>query len=244
MTDSLIHLHGVTAGYESVPVIEDVSLEMPSGEFLGLVGPNGGGKSTLLRVVLGLLEPWAGEVSVLGRTPTRARRDIGYVPQYAMFSRRFPISVRDVVRTGRLGRTRPVFGYRRRDKAVVDWALSTVGVEGLAERPIGTLSGGQFQRALIARALACEPKLLILDEPTANVDPGAESHLFDLLAELNREMGIVVVSHDVGFISGYVHRVACLNRTLVCHTTAALTPEVIESLYGHPVSAVQHASEV
>jgi zinc transport system ATP-binding protein len=198
----------------------------------------------LLRVVLGLLEPWSGEVSVLGRSPSRASRDVGYVPQYAMFSRRFPISVRDVVRTGRLGRTRPVLGYTRGDKGVVDRALAMVGLEDLAGRSVGTLSGGQFQRALIARALACEPKLLILDEPTANVDPGAESHLFELLAELKRDMGIIVVSHDVAFISHYVQRVACLNRTLVCHSAQALTPQVMEELYGHPVSAVHHASEV
>lgn len=244
MSSAALSLERVTAGYDGVPVIEDISLDMPAGEFLGLVGPNGGGKSTLLRVVLGLLPAWQGRVSVLGRSPAGARRDVGYVPQYAMFSRRFPISVRDVVRTGRLGRTRAVFGYRRSDNRIVQHALEMVGLETLVARPVGTLSGGQFQRALIARALACKPKLLILDEPTANVDPGAESHLFDLLAELNREMGIVVVSHDVGFISHYVHRVACLNRTLVCHPSQGLTAEVMESLYGHPVSAVQHASKV
>jgi len=244
MSEPLIELKGVTAGYERSPVIEDVDLVMPRGEFLGLVGPNGGGKSTLLRVVLGLLAPWRGSVRLLGRNPRRSRRRVGYVPQYARFSRDFPISVREVVETGRLGRTRGMLGYRAEDRQAAERALSMVELDALAARPIGNLSGGQFQRALIARALACEPELLILDEPTANVDPRAETHLFELLRRLNGYMGIIVVSHDVAFVTRYVHRVACLNRTLVCHTAETLTAEVMENLYGHPINAVQHASEL
>ncbi|HKJ94118.1 MAG TPA: ABC transporter ATP-binding protein, partial [Gammaproteobacteria bacterium] len=220
--------------------VEDVDLTVPPGEFLGLVGPNGGGKSTLLKVILGLVEPASGRVRLFGDTPGRARRRVGYVPQYAAFRRDFPISVNEVVLTGRLGRTRARVGYDRTDRAVVSDCLDAVEAGDLAGERVGALSGGQFQRVLIARALAGEPELLILDEPTANIDPRVEKDLFELLREFNRRMTIIVVTHDIGFVSEYVNRVACLNSTLICHTAESLSPEVLERLYGRPMRAVDH----
>lgn len=235
-----IELSGVSAGYGGPDVIEDVSLQVPRGEFLGVIGPNGGGKSTLLKVILGLLPVHCGDVRLLGVPPLEGRQRAGYVPQYAAFTRDFPICVRDVVLTGRLGRGGMRLGFSAADRAVARRCLEETEIAHLARRPVGTLSGGELQRALIARALAAEPEVLLMDEPTANIDPGVERSLFALLADLNRRMTILVVSHDLGFISGQVRRVACLNRTLVCHPTESLTGEAIATLYGHGVRVVEH----
>lgn len=237
----VIKLEDVSFAYDGVGVLEGVNLEVGRREFLGLVGPNGGGKSTLLKLVLGLLAPTRGRVSVLGGSPAAGRRRIGYVPQYPSFSRDFPISVRDCVALGRLGRTRPFGGFTARDRALAAEAMRETEVAGLAERPIGTLSGGQMQRVLVARALVSEPEVLLLDEPTANIDQRVETEIFDLLKRLSERLAVVVVSHDVGFISRYVTRVACLNRTLMCHATEELTGETISALYGQPVRMIRHA---
>lgn len=238
--DSVITLEDVSFAYNGVNVLEGVSLEVGRREFLGLVGPNGGGKSTLLKLVLGLLTPTRGRVTVLGGTPAAGRRRVGYVPQHPSFSRDFPISVRDCVALGRLGRTRPFGGFTARDRALAAEAMRESEVAELAERPIGTLSGGQMQRTLMARALVSEPEVLLLDEPTANIDQRVETEIFDLLKLLSERLAVVVVSHDVGFISRYVTRVACLNHTLMCHATEELTGETITALYGQPVRMIQH----
>lgn len=239
-TKPVIRIEEVSFSYGGPPVLEQVSLEVEAREFLGLVGPNGGGKSTLLNVVLGLLEPTSGTVSVLGRSPREARRAIGYVPQQATFARDFPISVEDAILLGRLGKTRVIGGYRRQDRDLALQAMQEVEIDDLRNRRVGTLSGGQFQRMLIARALVADPQIMILDEPTANIDLRVEEDIFDLFKELNKRMTLIVVSHDIGFISQYVTRVACLNRTLVCHRTADITGEVIDKLYGTPVRMIQH----
>jgi zinc transport system ATP-binding protein len=240
MTNPVITLENVSFAYDGVPVLEDVSLSIADGEFMGLVGPNGGGKSTLLRIVLGLLPPASGRVRVLGEPPARARQALGYVPQFAAFRRDFPATVEETVLLGRLGKTRTLFGYRAQDRTIARRAMEETGVAELGARPIGALSGGQLQRVLIARALACEPRILLLDEPTSNIDLRAEVDIFDLLKTLNARMTIVVVSHDIGFISQYVTLVACLNRTLLCHTASPITGEMIEQLYGAPVRLIRH----
>jgi zinc transport system ATP-binding protein len=239
-SSAAIAFDAVGFSFADVPVLRDVTLRVAHGEFLALIGPNGGGKSTLVKLVLGLLEPDTGHVSVLGATPMLARPLIGYVPQFATFPRDFPITVREAVLHGRLGRRawwRPLNGS---DRQAADAALAATEVEDLAARPINRLSGGQLQRVLIARALATEPELLLLDEPTAHVDSRAEHGLFDLLAGLRQRMTIVIVSHDVGLVSRHVDRIACLNRTLLCHSTVPLAPDVLERLYGAPVSLVDH----
>jgi zinc transport system ATP-binding protein len=236
----IVSFEGVSFTYGGPTVLEQVDLAIEEGEFLGLVGPNGSGKSTLLKILLGLLKPTAGRVQVLDRTPAQARNVLGYVPQFAAFPRDFPISAEEVVLQGRLSHTRLLGGYRAADREVARQALMETGVWNLRLRPIGSLSGGQLQRVLIARALATQPRLLILDEPTASIDPRAEEDIFDLLKELKVRMTILVVSHDIGFISQYVTRIACLNRTLVCHTTSELTGEMIQQLYGAPVRMIHH----
>ncbi|MEX2516155.1 MAG: ATP-binding cassette domain-containing protein, partial [Gammaproteobacteria bacterium] len=205
-----------------------------------LIGPNAGGKSTLLKLMLGLLQPDAGAIEVLGTKPAASRLQMGYVPQHAAFARDFPINVEETVMLGLLGLSRNAGGFSRTDRAKVAAALATVEIEDLAKRRLQELSGGQLQRVLIARALISEPEILLLDEPTANIDVRAEEDIFALLKNHNEKMTIVVVSHDVAFISGFVSRVACLNRTLVCHDTAAIDGQLIKNLYAAPVRLIQH----
>jgi zinc transport system ATP-binding protein len=230
----------VSFSYEGPPVLENVTLTVDEGEMLGLVGPNGGGKSTLLKIILGLLRPDRGKVSVLGRSPADGRKEVGYVPQSTRFPRDFPISVEEAVLMGRLGQTRFLGGYRRQDREVATEVMEATEVCILRERRLGELSGGQLQRVLIARALASRPKVLILDEPTAHMDLRVEEDVFGLLKKLNSRMTIVVVSHDVGFISHYVTRAACLNRSLLCHQTVEISQQTMDKLYGAPVRMVHH----
>jgi zinc transport system ATP-binding protein len=240
MTRSVISLDNISFTFGDFPVLENISLEVKEKEFLGIVGPNGGGKSTLLKLVLGLLKPMSGKIEVLGKTPEQAHKQLGYVPQFILFDRDFPITVRETVLQGRLGKTRPVFGFRKKDLAIARETMTKTEILDLENRPIASLSGGQLQRVLIARALACEPEILLLDEPTANIDPKVEEDVFSLLKNLNKHITIIVVSHDIGFISHFINRVACLNRTLVCHTTSRISGKMIEDLYGSPLKMVHH----
>jgi zinc transport system ATP-binding protein len=237
---AIISLQDISFRYEEHVVLQDVSLTVHEKEFLGIVGPNGSGKSTLLKIILGLLVPQKGQVKVFGASPEEARLRIGYVPQFATFDRNFPISVRETVLQGRLGKTRLIGGYRRQDHELAHQSLEEVELADLAHRPLTSLSGGQLQRVLIARALACQPEILILDEPTAHIDPKVEEGVFELLKRFNQKLTVLVVSHDIGFISRYITRVACLNRTLVCHATSEITGKIIEQLYGAPLRAVHH----
>ncbi len=245
---SIIDVENVTFSYGNAPVLERVNLQVREGEFLGIVGPNAGGKSTLLRIILGLLQPQAGRTRVLGRRPRQASRMIGYVPQHPSFPRDFPITVEQVVLLGRLGVKQsghwlgaiwPSF-LGMPDRQAARWALREVEADDLADRQIASLSGGQLQRVLMARALVSDPKILILDEPTANIDQRLEGEIFDLLNAFNTRMTILVVSHDIAFISSYVGRVACINRTLVCHGTDAVDGQVIQDLYGEDVRMIAH----
>lgn len=240
-SDTVIDLEDVWYRYDGgPPVLEGVNLRVPDKEFIGVVGPNAGGKSTLLKVLLGLYHPYRGRVRVLGASPSRARRRIGYVPQYPTFSREFPTDVLHAVLMGRMGMTRSFGSYSGADRARARDAMVETEIESLAGRPISTLSGGQLQRVLVARALVCEPRILLLDEPTSNIDQRVETDIFDYLREFNRRMAIVVVSHDIGFISRYVDRVACLNKTLICHNTADINGRTIQELYGADVQMVAH----
>ncbi|SKA79639.1 zinc transport system ATP-binding protein [Thiothrix eikelboomii] len=239
--NKVIELEKVSFSYGLVPVLQAIDFSVKEGEFLGIVGPNAGGKSTLLKLILGLLKPQTGNITVLGKKPTQQRTQIGYVPQYPGFARDFPITVKQTVLLGRLGASRMLGRYTEADHLAVQQALGELEAQDLAERPISALSGGQLQRILLARALVSEPKILILDEPTANIDMRLETDIFTHLRELNKRLTILVVSHDVAFISDYVSRVACLNRTLVCHQTDAIDGKLIQDLYGEPVRRVAHA---
>ena len=217
--------------------LEKVSFHLERGEMAFLTGHSGAGKSTLLKLLLGLLQPQAGHIQILGQPPQQSRQQLGYVPQHPNFSRDFPITVEQVVRLGQLGMPKQAKPQQRQ---AINQALAEVEAGQLAQRQIGSLSGGQLQRVLLARALVSNPKILLLDEPTANIDQRLESDIFDLLKRLNARMAILVVSHDVGFVSTYVNRVACINRTLVCHQTDAIDGQVIQSLYGDQVRMVAH----
>lgn len=237
---NIVEFDQVSFAYERAPVLENVSFAVAPAEFFGLIGPNAAGKSTLLKLMLGLLAPKRGQVRVFGEAAVAARKRIGYVPQHPAFSRQFPISVLEVVLLGRLGTTPGAGGFTYADRLNARQALAAVEIEDIAARRIDTLSGGQLQRVLIARALVSDPELLVLDEPTANIDLRAEEDIFALLRDFNQRMTIVVVTHDVAFISGYVDRVGCLNRTLVCHGTEEISGKTIEELYGAPVKMIQH----
>ncbi len=238
-----IELRGVSFAYEGVPVLEDVNLSIRSRELICVVGPNGGGKTTLLKLILGLLRPDRGEVRLFGGPPRRGRLRVGYMPQYGRYDPQFPVTVTDVVLLGRLGRGglagRFAF-YRAADRKAARDALALLGMDAAARRPFAALSAGQRQRVLIARALCCQPDLLLLDEPTANVDTVIEARLFEILRELNRRMTIVVVTHDLGFVSQWVQTAVCVNRTVVVHPTSALDGNAIRDLYGDEVRMVRH----
>ena len=235
--NSVIKIHDLHFSYGNPVILEDIQLDIKAKEFVGMVGPNGSGKTTLLKIILGLLDPDKGSVEVLGKQPYQAVKEIGYMPQLTPFSRDFPISVEETVLMGRLGKTSSIGLFSKEDKQVAAESMEAVEVLDLRKRSIGSLSGGQLQRVLIARALTCNPEIMILDEPTANVDMKIEKDIFDLLKKLNEKITIIVVTHDIGFISQYITKVACINRTLICHPTSELTGETIENLYGtHAVS--------
>ncbi len=222
-------------------VLEGVNASLAAGDFVAIVGPNGAGKTTLLKVLLGLLEADAGEVRLFGQPPGVGRLQVGYVPQSGRFDTRFPVCVGELVAHGTLAAGWPL--WRRGNashRARIENALDLCGIAHLHDRRIDSLSGGEVQRALIARALAVEPKLLILDEPTANIDPSGQEALFDLLADLNRHMTILVVSHDLGLTTRYARTVWCLNRTLCSHQAVDVSAETLAALYGYPVRVIDH----
>ena len=241
--DSVIKIRDLHFNYGDVPILEDINIDIQQKEFIGMVGPNGSGKTTLLKIILGLLAPDHGTVEVLGKPPVQSVKNVGYMPQFAPFTRDFPISVEETVLMGRLGKTSNMGFFSKEDKQLAAESMEAVEVLDLRKRSIGSLSGGQLQRALIARALTCNPEIMILDEPTANVDMKVEKDIFDLLKRLNEKITIIVVTHDIGFISQYIDRVACINRTLICHPTSELTGETIENLYGTHVHMVHHHHE-
>jgi zinc transport system ATP-binding protein len=238
----VIEAQGVSFSFNGELVLEGVNLTVARNDFVAMVGPNGGGKSTLVRLLLGLLQPQHGRVLVLGKPPAKVRRRLGYLPQHPSLDRAFPINVDEVVLMGRLGLGGLGLGgrWQKADREAAEQALVTVGLADLAGRPFAALSGGQRQRVLIARALATQPEVLFLDEPFAGVDPGAEENIYELLEELSPHMTVLMVSHDLGFVSPLVGHVICVNRTVATHPTTELTPEVIHDMYGREVRMVRH----
>lgn len=230
----------LTFAYDEQVVLEDVSLSIAADEFVCVVGPNGGGKTTLLKLLLGLLEPDRGTVSVLGSPARQARCRVGYMPQHAHLDPQFPVRAIDVVLMGRLGQRSRLGRYSRDDRQYAAHVLEQVGLAAMARRSFAALSGGQQQRVLLARALASQPELLLLDEPTANLDVNVQGDVYDILHELNRRMTIVMVSHDVGFVSKHVQRVVCVNRTVVSHPTSEINEHTIRQMYQQEVRMVRH----
>ena len=224
----------------SAPIIENASFELEEAASICIVGPNGGGKSTLIKLVLGLLKPQAGSIRVLGEDPAKSCAAIGYMPQSLQFDPRFPITVLDVVLMGRLGSGLRLAPFGRRDREAAERALERVSLEGQSRRRFSELSGGQRQRVLIARALVNQPRLLLLDEPTANVDQTFEAQFQDTLRELAAEMPIVLVSHDLGFVSKWVEHVLCVNRQVHLHPTASISGKTLHEIFGQEIAAVRH----
>ncbi len=221
--------------------LRDVNLQVEEREFLAIIGPNGGGKTTLLKSILGLVQPDSGEIRIFGRSGESARRSIGYVPQFSRFDRKFPISVEEVVLIGRLsGRSAWFSRFSRQDRQLVDSLLERLEIADLKHRQIGQLSGGQLQRVLIARALAVEPQILVLDEPTASVDSASKTRIYDLLKELNQEMTILIVTHDLSAVSSNIDKIACLNQQLFYHGRTELEAGLVEKVYGCPVDLIAH----
>lgn len=238
--DQAIELKDVSFSYDGLPVLEKANLSVGRKDFVSIVGPNGGGKTTLLKLLLGLLRPSGGSIRVLGETPVEARHRVGYMPQHAHVDPQFPVNAMDVVLMGRLGHTGAFGPYRRQDREAALGALDEMGMSDLRRRAFSALSGGQRQRVLIARALACEPELLLLDEPTASLDHAIETELYELLHRLAHRLTVVVVSHDLGFVSQFVNRVVCVKRNVVVHPTSEVTGEVISEVYGSPMKIVRH----
>jgi len=238
----VIELKHVSFSYDGTPVLEDVNLTVEKYDFLSIVGPNGGGKTTLLKLILGLLKPVSGTVRVFGQNPVKARPRIGYMPQYSSLDPLFPVTVMDVVLMGRLGNGKLLGPYKGMDKKAAEKALQELEIYKMKNRLFSALSGGQRQRVLLARALVSDPELLLLDEPTANIDAVVETELFDHLNQLNKKITIALVTHDLGFVSSYVKRVACVSRRVVVHPTSEITGEMINEIYGCDVQMVRHDS--
>ncbi len=229
----IIKIRDVTFAYGGETVLEDVSLDIQQGDFIAMIGPNGGGKTTLLKLMLGLLKPDEGIVRVMGQPAAQAAPYLGYVRQDAHIHSNFPITAIDVVLMGKLDRKRrwKTGSLSDADRREAMSSLDRMEMADHAGKRIGELSGGQRQRVFIARALVTEPRLLLLDEPTAGIDTKGQAELFTMLKDLNRQVSILVVSHDLLAISRYVKSVACVNRRLHYHHQAEITGEMLETMY-------------
>ena len=236
-----VDIKGLTAGYEGEVVIKDVELEVEHGEFFGIIGPNGGGKTTLLKAVLGLIKPMKGEILVYGKPPLKARKYMGYVPQHTVFDKDFPITVFNVVMMGRRRMKGLKPFYSSKDKKAVRRSLKEVGMWEYRKKHISQLSGGQKQRVYIARALATDPRMLLLDEPTASIDAKMQESIYQLLEKLNENRTIILVTHDISVVSSHVGTVACMNKHIFKSEEGnELTPEMIEESYQCPVDLIAH----
>ncbi len=235
----ILEIKSVFAGYNDELILKDVSLDIFDDDFIGIIGPNGGGKTTLLKVILGLIKPIRGDVKLCDDLKTERNNRIGYLPQQNKIDKKFPITVRDVVLSGLIFGSGLFLKHSKEDKTKVDEILNRLGIISLKKLPIGELSGGQMQKVLLARAIVSSPRLLILDEPNTFVDNQFEGELYAILNELNKEMAIVIVTHDVGTISSYVKTIACVNRGLHYHKSNKISEEQL-ALYNCPIKLISH----
>lgn len=234
----IVDLKNVYFYYDEIPVLENVSLSVRKNDILAVIGPNGGGKTTLLKIILGLLKPESGTVKIFGSSPKEGRKSIGYLPQYTHFDSNFPINVFEMVIMGRYKGV--LKKYILDDRKSAENALKTVEMFEYRNRHLSMLSTGQLQRVLIARAIAKDPELLLLDEPMASMDPGIQKSIFELLLELNKKMAIIFVTHDMNAVSTYVEKVACLNRALFYHGPKEGSLGKLKEAYKCPVEVLAH----
>ncbi|MHB8810013.1 MAG: metal ABC transporter ATP-binding protein [Desulfobulbaceae bacterium] len=235
----VISLSGVDFSYNGELVLKDVNLTIHEREMIGIVGPNGGGKTTLLRLILGLLKPRRGQVLVFGQPPAQSSHRLGYVPQHMLYDNRFPVSVLDVVLMGLTGKS-SLGPFAKKMVRAAEEALAAVNLVEFRNSSFAELSGGQRQRVLIARALASSPDMLLFDEPTANVDTSAGEKLYEILDQLNERMTVLIVSHDIGFVNRHISSVICVNQQVVVHPTSDLAGQNIIDLYGNDMSLIRH----
>ena len=236
--DIIVDLKNISFYYGKLPVLEDINFSVEQNDLLAIIGPNGGGKTTLLKIILGLIKPDSGTVEVFGGDPKEGRKSIGYLPQYTHFDLNFPINVFDLVIMGRYKGL--LKKYSREDRESVAETLKIVRMFKYRNRHISMLSTGQLQRVLIARALVREPELLLLDEPMASLDPEMQISIYELLLELNKKMAVVFVTHDIGAISVYVEKIACLNHKLFYHGPKEGSLGKLEEAYRCPVEILAH----
>ncbi|MCD6586800.1 MAG: ABC transporter ATP-binding protein [Desulfobacteraceae bacterium] len=239
ITNSIIEVNHVSFSYNGALVLSDVSLSIREKEFVAFIGPNGGGKTTLVKLLLGLLKPDCGTIKIMGQPPAKVVHRIGYVPQDVSINKSFPISVMDVVLMGRLQFHR-WSRLSKKDRMAAKNALENLEMLEFQNRKIDELSGGQRERVFIARALATAPDILFLDEPTANIDSQGRTDLYALLKELNKTKTIFVVSHDTMVLSSYVTSVACVNKNVHYHDAAEITEEMLDMGYHCPVELIAH----
>jgi len=238
--NKLIELKDVTAGYGEKIVLRDVSLDLWEDDFLGIIGPNGGGKTTLLKVILGLLSPLSGSIQFFQSETKVSSLKIGYLPQLNLIDKKFPISVREVISSG-LSSEKPLFrGFNREQKEQIEKVIAQMGLEELETRPIGELSGGQLQRVLLGRSIVSQPQVLILDEPSSYVDKRFESQFYKLLEEINKQSAIILVSHDIGTVLSMVKNIACVNETIHYHSGADVSEEWLGEKYACPIELIGH----
>jgi len=246
--EALVDLNDVWVAWDGKWVLKSIYFKCYAGEISGIVGPNGGGKTTLLNVIMGLLRPQKGTVLLFGRKPgKRGRLEVGYLPQISHAQESFPVTVLDVVLMGLYNRIGFFHRPDRNNKEVAMNLLAKVNMADHAERPFGALSGGQQQRVNIARALASEPKLLVLDEPSTGIDSLAQEDFYELLAKLRDEQSIsvIMVSHDIGVITSHADQIACLNVQLHYHgePNSCFSPEISEKVFGKDLKVIVHDSE-
>jgi len=238
--EKLIEIKNITAIYDVKTVLNSVSLDVWENDFLGIIGPNGGGKTTLLKIILGLMTPVSGEISFFRDGKSIPSLKIGYLPQINPIDKRFPISVFEVISSGLAGE-KPLFkDFTAQQKENVNELIIKMGLEDFSKRAIGELSGGQLQRALLARAIVSRPRLLILDEPNTYVDKKFESRFYEILGEISDNTAVILVSHDIGTLLPMVKNVACVNETLHYHPGTAVSDEWLSNTYACPIEIVGH----
>ncbi|WMJ80243.1 ABC transporter ATP-binding protein [Clostridium sp. MB40-C1] len=237
----IIEINEVSVYYDKFCALNNVNLKVKEKEFLAILGPNGGGKSTLLKLILGFKEPKCGKIKVLNNKPKDARNNIGYVPQSSKFDKEFPINVEDVVLMGKLNnKVSPFFRFTNKDKEKAYGVMEKLDIYNLKDRQIGQLSGGQLQRVLIARALVLQPKILLLDEPTASLDAQAKIDIYNLLRDLNRNITIVLVTHDIEIISNYATNIVCINKELYYSGEIEKDTEISTNFFKCPTNFIEH----
>lgn len=236
----IIEIKNLSAGYDGRTVLHDVNLDVYERDFLGIIGPNGGGKTTLIKCILGLLKPTGGEIIL--HAPDKSQLFLGYLPQYNTIDRKFPISVEEVILSGLSIQKSLSSRFTLEQKEKGKQIIARMGLEGLERRSIGQLSGGQLQRALLGRAIISDPAVLILDEPSTYIDKRFEARLYELLAEINKECAIILVSHDIGTVLQQVKSIACVNETLDYHPDTGVTTEWLEKNFNCPIELLGHGT--